>query len=233
MQSIRFLILMCLSTVGTYSFAQDCTVALNALQGAYTGDCKRGVAHGVGKASGIDSYEGSFKKGLPHGEGTYQWANGDVYSGTFVKGEKEGYGVLTLGNNGLKQQGYWLDDEYIGTEKKPYTIVQQSNSILRVTFKRISGDEKKIKFSFSRLGKPIKVSSLNVQSDFGVELNQTDYDRTFTVHDFPCDPIITFTAEANRDVTGSQKGADLEGNLNFQLRQSGSWLVTIEMQGTN
>lgn len=233
MHSFRLLIFFSLCTIAIQSDAQDCSVELSALQGSYEGDCKRGLAHGSGKAIGKDSYEGAFKKGLPHGEGTYQWANGDVYTGEFVKGQKKGHGVMMHASTGLKQEGYWIDDEYIGSEMKPYTIVQKSNSILRVTFKRISGDEEKIKFSFSRLGKPIKVSSLNVQSDFGVELNQTDYDRTFTVHDFPCDPVFSFTAEANRDVTGSQKGTDLEGNLNFQLRQSGSWLINIEMQGTN
>ena len=233
MHSFRLLIFLVSCTLAIPAGAQDCSVELSSLQGSYEGDCKRGLAHGSGKAAGVDNYEGSFKRGLPHGKGTYQWANGDVYIGEFVKGQKKGPGVMTHASTGLRQEGYWLDDEYIGTEMKPYTIVQKSNSILRVTFKRMSGDENKIKFSFSRLGKPIKVSSLNVQSDFGVELNQTDYDRTFTVHDFPCDPIITFRAEANRDVTGSQKGTDLEGNLNFQLRQSGSWLVNIEMQGTN
>lgn len=74
----------------------DCEVKLKAISGTYTGECKKGLANGVGKAVGTDQYEGEFKKGLPHGNGIYTWADGNQFKGKFSKGEKKGKGVLTM-----------------------------------------------------------------------------------------------------------------------------------------
>jgi len=37
-------------------------------------------------------YEGEFVDGKPHGQGTYVWANGDVYTGLFDNDEFHGKG---------------------------------------------------------------------------------------------------------------------------------------------
>ena len=73
----------------------QCEVKLDEIKGTYEGGCKKGKAEGSGKAVGTDTYEGEFKKGLPHGEGTYTWANGNVFRGLFKKGKKEGKGKPT------------------------------------------------------------------------------------------------------------------------------------------
>lgn len=41
---------------------QQCKVLLHEISGKYEGDCKKGLAHGVGKAIGRDTYEGEIKK---------------------------------------------------------------------------------------------------------------------------------------------------------------------------
>ena len=38
----------------------DCTVNKASISGFYTGECKKGLAHGMGIAQGTDRYEGHF-----------------------------------------------------------------------------------------------------------------------------------------------------------------------------
>ena len=99
--------------------AQDCKVLYPSLKGTYTGKCKKGLAHGQGKAVGNDSYEGRFKKGLPDGYGVYTYSiSGDIYKGLWKKGKQEGKGVLLLkGNEDGKIIGFWKNDKYVGKIK--------------------------------------------------------------------------------------------------------------------
>ena len=98
--------------LGSYVFAQqtDCKVNLPALSGAYSGECKKGLAHGKGIAQGIDYYEGEFVKGLPEGTGTYKWANGSWYEGEWKKGMREGVGKLVSGDTVVV--GYWKENQF-------------------------------------------------------------------------------------------------------------------------
>ena len=96
----------------------SCRVRLPDLAGSYEGECRRGKAHGQGKAIGRDTYEGKFAKGLPHGHGTYTWANGDYYEGEFVKGAKEGDGKLVFASVKADsiQTGRWDNDRFLSEE---------------------------------------------------------------------------------------------------------------------
>ena len=95
----------------------DCKVLTEALQGEYTGDCKKGLAHGTGESKGIDIYRGDFKKGLPNGTGTYIWKNGNSYEGEFKDGKRNGISTdwydsgqkRVVGNydNGIGQLTFW------------------------------------------------------------------------------------------------------------------------------
>ena len=72
-----------------------CKVLMNDISGTYKGECKKGLAHGVGEATGKDFlFRREFKNGLPHGQGRYQWANGDSYQGEWKKGKMEGSGEM-------------------------------------------------------------------------------------------------------------------------------------------
>jgi hypothetical protein len=96
----------------------QCKVLVPELEGEYTGDCRRGIAHGSGKAVGVDTYEGEFKRGYPHGDGKYIWANGDIYEGEFRNGKPDGEGILTK-QNGETQKGYWKLGYFSGEDKNP------------------------------------------------------------------------------------------------------------------
>lgn len=125
---LKFLPLLLLSAS---LHAQDCEVLNPDLKGSYTGDCKKGKAHGQGKAEGKDKYEGGFRNGLPDGNGIYTWANGNQYSGAWSKGKKEGKGKMTfkVNNRDSLVVGYWKKDVYVGQHEFPYTIYAKSKSV--------------------------------------------------------------------------------------------------------
>lgn len=79
---------------------KDCKVLQKELSGEYKGDCKKGLADGVGEAIGTDRYSGSFKKGYAHGKGIYNYSSGAVYEGGFLNGKRHGQGKLIYQNEG-------------------------------------------------------------------------------------------------------------------------------------
>ena len=96
------------------------------------GDCKKNKAHGKGKATGTDTYEGDFKNGVPDGQGTYTWANKSVFTGKYSKGLREGKGIMTFKMEGRQDsvlEGYWKKDVYIGQHEKPWEIYSKTGSI--------------------------------------------------------------------------------------------------------
>jgi len=206
----------------------DCEVLLEALAGTYEGDCKKGLANGQGTAQGTDSYTGEFKKGLPHGEGTYTWANGDVYTGSFAKGLKDGQGTLTHANGNPPLVGYWIDDEYIGTEKEPYSVTNRSTTINRVSFRRLAAEPLQVDFRYTFLNKPVQARDFAIQGSFGVIMNETDYIKSVKIHEFPFQGGTTFSAVNRKDATGGNEFAS--GNIEFKINQPGHWEVTIEMR---
>ena len=119
---------------------QECEVEDPALVGSYEGECKKGKAHGVGKAVGKDTYEGEFKKGLPEGAGTYTWANGNVFAGTFKKGLKVGEGRLTFSPESFPDSiltGFWKDDFYVGLYEFPYKVLSKTSPVNRIVIRKL------------------------------------------------------------------------------------------------
>lgn len=112
-------------------FSQEsCKVLKHGIDSAYAGECKKGLANGIGEAWGREHYSGEFKKGLPHGEGTYKYFDGSVYKGSFSKGLKHGFGeyIPMLINIDTSLKGMWENDFYIGKEHKgnelDYSVVR-------------------------------------------------------------------------------------------------------------
>lgn len=67
--------------------SEQCRVLDNNIGNSYDGNCKDGLAHGWGRATGFASYKGDFRNGLPHGSGIYKWPDGTVFEGTFFNGK--------------------------------------------------------------------------------------------------------------------------------------------------
>jgi|GEM_PF-4578899 len=104
-------------------------VNFDPLAGSYTGESKRGFAHGMGEAIGkFQSYKGEFHKGYPNGKGQMTYRDYSVYVGNFQNGFKEGKGVMTSKiemNNTVKDSvltGYWCNDRYCGEKYVTYTV---------------------------------------------------------------------------------------------------------------
>ncbi|MEP6674247.1 MAG: hypothetical protein ABJA78_03805 [Ferruginibacter sp.] len=113
------------------SFAQtpSCEVLTDSLKGTYEGDCKKGKADGIGKATGADSYEGGFKNGFPEGTGTYKWKNGDWFTGNWKKGLMDGKGEYFTKTKNSSLVGFWKKNVYKGMYEKPYDVINQSDKV--------------------------------------------------------------------------------------------------------
>ena len=81
----------------------------------YNGEFKEGKFNGQGTwtwANG-DMYVGEFKNGTYHGQGTYTHPNGDKYVGEHKDGKQNGQGTFTSAN-GDKYVGKWKDGKMHG-----------------------------------------------------------------------------------------------------------------------
>ena len=84
------------ATSSTHPAASACIVKAPKLQGKYDGPCVAGLAEGVGRAVGENTYEGAFSAGLPEGLGVYTFANGNRFEGMFANGKPNGKGKMEL-----------------------------------------------------------------------------------------------------------------------------------------
>jgi hypothetical protein len=116
--------------LATSAYAQDslrCLVRDPELQGAYTGDCRNGLAEGYGEARGEASYAGEFKAGRKHGKGVKSWpSSGDRYEGYFVDDRKEGTGMYVWGR-GSASPGERYTGGYVADRRHGYGVYEWPN----------------------------------------------------------------------------------------------------------
>lgn len=187
-----FLVLFFLSPVHNFLISQECSVEQEALKGTYTGDCKKGKAHGKGKAVGTDTYEGDFKSGLPDGEGVYTWSNGNSYKGSFEKGLKDGHGILNIKSPDRPDsllEGYWKKDIYKGIYPYAYKVLSKTKKVTHVDIKTTTKKEHDNQISIiisNTMGgagtfsnpqlSPLKVSNIVLKSGgYGRTYENTNY----------------------------------------------------------
>jgi hypothetical protein len=131
----------------------DCSVLLEKISGVYEGECKDGLANGIGTSQGKDTYEGKFKNGVPHGSGKYTWENGDIYDGKWKNGAKNGVGLFFTASNGETIKGQWKKDEFIKEiVDPPYGIAYHKN-LTNISFRKENDDINKIEILLKRKGK--------------------------------------------------------------------------------
>jgi len=206
---------------GKQSLAQESgKVLVKNLEGSYTGDIKKGLAHGEGKAVGIDTYIGHFKKGYPDGKGTYYWINGDTHTGEWHKGKRSGKGEFHTKVNKLDTiyTGDWKNDKI-----RPITIapaVVNKSSIDRYSFKRI-GEGCLISIKFKQHGVTnTSVSNLIIDGDSGIEVEKGN---AFCYENFE----LPFKCSVRYSTYNKLQSTVLEAKFEFVITQMGNWELVL------
>lgn len=116
----------------------DCRVLKPEISLIYKGECKNGLAHGNGSASGRDNYEGEFRKGYPQGQGIYTWSSGEVYDGAWKKGMRHGNGEYSFFINGKDSvtYGQWVNDVFVGISESNAVKVIMKRNVVRYNAQR-------------------------------------------------------------------------------------------------
>lgn len=205
---------------------EGCEVLMETLALEYDGDCKKGYAHGQGKALGSHSYEGTFRKGLPDGTGTYTWSNGNVYKGDFKNGFKDGEGELLIRRLGRADSvvtGYWDKDKFVGKYRTAYSVGSKRN-IMRTRFVHMSDTPNQVEILIQRNGLPIGVGQVQASADQAPLFENSPAIRAFTRVVYPLtNAIINFTAPSQLN------SYQLDCELNFEIYREGHWRVFIEI----
>lgn len=139
-----FLLLLFFSSLVSIGHSQqNCKVLIPAISESYVGKCKKGLAHGKGKAFGVDKYEGMFRKGLPNGKGTYTWSSGERYEGQWLEGSRDGVGVYIerINDKDSITAGVWKNGDYVGPIPKNPQVLG-SVSVEKFRFSRRSEGSK-------------------------------------------------------------------------------------------
>jgi hypothetical protein len=219
---INRLVLLLVMVSGNLLYGQesDCIVILPRLTGTYSGECKKGLAHGLGIAQGIDRYEGEFRKGLPEGRGVYRWADGTFFEGNWKAGLREGTGKMIYPDSTIK--GFWRADKYIGKEDvKKYEIVQ-SRYVARSTFNKISDSPDQVKIKFTMGGLPnTGIQDLSIIYSSGDEYRMG---TTYGIQNvtYPIEVKVTYlTWNVMHTVQTSV-------SFEFKINVSGTWEVNIQ-----
>ena len=223
MKKYIYLFLFYLFANVSYGQENSCKVLLHAVADKYEGECKKGKAHGIGRAEGEDVYEGSFKKGWPDGEGTYIWRYGRRYVGEFKRGVMDGYGEMHNNRPGADslQVGYWRDGYYIGTEDVPNYQITERNSVEDVKVSMTSHNGKSVRVRILRDGLlNTAITNVRVNSDSG---NARDYNGEFIFEDvdFPLEISV------NYNTPNKLHTSTLSCRFRIKINIEGDWEVRL------
>lgn len=207
--------------VANYSLGQQasCKVRLPAIAGAYSGECKNGLAHGNGIAQGIDHYEGQFHKGIPEGRGTYRWADGTYYEGQWKSGLREGKGKMVYRDSVVN--GYWKDDKYMGEKLIAPFKITNSMSVSRSTITKSISSGNGVKIRILQGGSDnVSIEGFSLAYNSGQEYRMGN---TYGLQNasFPLDVKITYRTW--NQLHTSQYNVIFE----FTIYDPGTWNVDI------
>ncbi len=202
--------------------AQDsCQVLIPELSGTYMGKCKKGFAHGEGKAVGTDTYEGNFRKGLPNGNGVYTWASGANYSGSWVYGQRDGEGIYKFKYDGKDsvQEGIWKDDLFMGKRaRKP--VVNYKEFVTKYSFRR-KGDGNQILIDLRINGQP----NLDIIDFSMIYSNGSSFEmgRSYGIEqiNFPVNVKVKYIS------WNAAHSSQHNATFDFEIFEAGNWQVII------
>lgn len=223
MKSLKlFLLLLFFGSLGTVGYSQqDCKVLIPAIADNYVGKCKKGLAHGKGKAFGVDKYEGMFRKGLPNGEGTYIWSTGEIYEGKWLEGQKDGIGVYIVKIDGKDSitAGVWDNGEYIGpVPERPRVL--GSVSVDKYRFSK-RGDGHKVLIDIYLNGNyNTDLANFTILGTSGNEI-QMGHSIGFDNVNFP------FTGKISYLTWNKAHSSQHYSKFEFEISEPGNWLVVI------
>ncbi|MCB9015635.1 MAG: hypothetical protein H6541_07535 [Lentimicrobiaceae bacterium] len=206
-----------------YATAQEnCRVLNINISESYTGKCKNGLAHGQGTATGIDRYEGQFKKGLPDGKGKYTWSTGEVYDGQWRAGKREGIGKYTFLNNGLDtiNDGQWVNDRYIGpVYNKP--SFKYKEGVDRYSFQKNGTQKNRVLINlYQNGGRNSTISNLLISSSSGYETSLGQA-FGFDAVTFPVNIKVMYTS-MNKLHTST-----IYVRFEFEISEPGDWTLDV------
>ncbi len=208
-----------LFSASLFSQQSDCKVMLPEIAGTYSGECKKGLAHGDGKAVGTDQYEGRFVKGLPDGKGIYRWASGIRYEGEWKSGMKDGEGKMVYSDSTVT--GFWKADKYVGLKLiAPYKVTNSMN-VSRSTFKKSAGAIPGVRISIMQGGRDnITIENFSLAYENGQE-SRLGNDYLIQYVTFPMYVKVLYTS------WNLLHSAKLNVIFEFTINEPGAWDVVI------
>ncbi len=225
MRSILGLILISVLPLITNAvFGQNtCRVLMEQISRTYGGGCRNGLAHGMGKATGIDKYEGAFRRGLPHGLGTYTWANGDVYNGQWRNGKRHGKGTFISQQNDemTKKTGSWVNDSFLGEDEVAAFTTGHIFNLERYAVRR-TGEGNRVLVNFYYMGRQ---GQWPADFDFKIGSGFSQREGLAMGYDgvnFPAKILITYTVP---DKLG--RGLAIPVRFEITINQPGQWEIRL------
>lgn len=190
---------------------------------SYTGECKRGRAHGEGKVeTSKGTYEGNFKKGQPDGYGIWKYEDGRRYEGEWDSGLKDGEGTMYYPSDSVLI-GYWKNDYYVSRYEKPYEMNSTSfSNNSRVKVMKTGESTNKIEIIFTRGGtlNTSDLSRVQIQNSTGI-LNNINGRYYIESVEYPIEGRIDFSA------LNKLRTTQLHETYNFKFYEKGHWIVTF------
>ena len=227
MKNIRSYLLACGITIlfpGGFLLAQSgCEVLMPELIGLYSGKCKKGLAHGGGRAEGIDTYEGKFAKGLPNGFGKYTWANGEEYEGEWMQGMAHGKGTKTylVESGDSVVTGIWREDIYQGKELLPSYQITRISGVVRHSIFKLNDTGNGFRVSLFLAGNfNLDIEDFSMASDSGQEYKSGRYVGLENA-------IVPYSVSITYRTWNALHSAKSNVVFNFVINEPGNFQISI------
>jgi len=199
---------------------------LIGLEEEYTGECKKGFAHGNGTAIGkLGEYKGKFKKGFPNGRGRLDYkrtiVEGSYYDGEWSRGMKDGEGTFYFSADSITT-GYWGQDVYLGKYPSPYKVTS-SQALPRYKFVQNNKNNPNIEIQFRRDGvrTMADIVTMSTQISSGSEIREQNYLSIENI-EFPFEGRLTLT------LNNKFKSNTYSAIFNFEIYEEANWVIIID-----